>query len=189
MLSEDFVVESSTNADPLLCGDLTLKAAYSTAAAFIGESDTPLAFNASTNTFSIFSEVALIIYSEVPYFLSAEFKDYPKATYPDAPSSVTLSKKIKFLYPCDSIVKVTPTTQTDVTPNYYEGIEQNFVLTPFTVTPDYCDDTIVYSLKSVSGPGKTLDTKETLFDYLSIFSSSFSDGNGSVVALTDDYFD
>jgi len=117
-----------------LCGDI----AYS--ATFDGTpvDGDPLAYDSATRKFTANSDDQSLIGSTKTYTVSAKFATWPSSIYSTA-SSVTKSGTIEFIDPCLDPFTFESTGQTDPASDKYTGNDITYTLTPFTITPDYCE--------------------------------------------------
>ena len=117
-----------------LCGDFSYSATFDGTAV---DGD-PLAYDSFTRKFTADSDDRSLIGSTKPYAVTATFANWPPSTYSTAPS-VTQSSTIEFVDPCLNPFTFVSTGQTDPAPDKYTGNAITYTLTPFTITPAFCE--------------------------------------------------
>jgi len=115
----------------------------------------PLAYDnvGATRQFTIYSTDPALKGTTADYVLSASFANYPSSSNPLASTATTAAATITFTDPCASLFSFASTSQTNPSSDSYTGAGIQFFLTKFTVSPSSCEDTITYTLQSVTGPG------------------------------------
>jgi len=117
-----------------LCGDIAYSATFDGTAV---DSD-PLAYDSDTRKFTAESSNRDLIGLTKPYAVIATLASYPPSTYSSA-TSTTKSGTIEFIDPCLDPFTFESTGQTDPASDKYTGSPITYTLTPFTITPAYCE--------------------------------------------------
>lgn len=134
-----------------------------------------ITFTDSTPEFDIFNDSDLdLAGTESPYYT-----DYTVTlTGAETGSSfeIACDFTLRIESPCPALDAFTSTSQTGVTDDY-TGTTKYFTLTPFTVTPALCADSVTYECTGVVGPDNT-----TPYNYLC--NSWDTDGVDGSLALT-----
>jgi len=149
-----------------VCGNIVYVVEYDSvdAPVAIGTSSTPLSYDStSAPNFSLYSDDENLIGEVVPYKMTVKFTDYQQTTA----SKYESSENISYISPCqhvgeDDNLAYTSFTGTAYTfpHDKYSGNEESIQVSDrFTVTPDFCEETITYACISVTGPDGAGGTK------------------------------
>ena len=145
-----------------LCGDISVVAKYgNTTPVTIDDDDMPLAYDSPT--FTVDTDDDTLIGQTVAYSLEAFLTDYaPVAnTGTSGATSTTLSSSVTYKDPCPVLGSTgfswttfeAATGPNTLTTDLYTAA--NFEIDAdsiFNISPDFCDDTVIYTCSSVTGP-------------------------------------